>query len=167
MKGQGEIMVFVLLFLISMALFVSATLWSKGIFQQNVDAAKMQGAEKFMKDLNENIQSVIKFGGSKEVKYGMGGTMRLVDSQTIEVDVPVDLPLSNTWINISSDSSYYIQEKMDGDYLRLQLNYTSTDYQVQFFTDSSSMTNPGYVYVENNQTTNIGRPVIKIKITFA
>lgn len=167
MKGQSEILVFVLLFIISIALFVSATLWSKNIFQQNVDIAKMENAEKFMRDLNENIQSIIKFGGSKEIRYPLDGTIELVDSKTIEVKVPITIPLPKDWVNITYDNSYYIQEKLEGETLRIQLIYLQSDYIVELFTEGSRISNPSYVDVERNQTTNVGLTVIKIKITFA
>lgn len=167
MKGQSEILVFVLLFIISIALFVSATLWSKNIFQQNVDVARMENAEKFMRDLNENIQSIIKFGGSKEIRYSLDGTIELVDSKTIEVKVPITIPLPKDWVNITYDNSYYIQEKLEGETLRLQLIYLQSDYRVELFTEGSRISNPSYVYAERNQTTNVGLTVIKIKITFA
>ena len=167
MKGQGEILVFVLLFIISIILFVSATMWSKGIFQQNIDVARIESSEKFMRDLNENIQSVIKFGGSKEMRYDLDGTIGLVGSDTIEVKIPITIPLPSNWINISSDSYHYIQEKLEGDTLRLQLVFLPSDYQVQLFTDGSVLANPSYIKVERNQTINVGVTIIKIKITFA
>jgi hypothetical protein len=167
MRGQSEILVFVLLFIISIALFVAATSWSKNIFQQNVDVARVENTEKFMRDLNENIQSVIKFGGSKEIRYDIDGTIGLVDSETIEVKIPVSIPLPKDWVNISSDNSYYIREVSEGDTLIIQLKYPQSDYKVELFTDGSTLSNPSYVSVERNQTTNVGTTVIKIKITFA
>lgn len=167
MKGQSEILVFVLLFIISIALFASATLWSKNIFQQNVDVARMESAEKFMRDLNENIQSIIKFGGSNEIRYPLDGTIELVDSKTIEVKIPITIPLPENWVNITSDNYYYIQEKLEGKTLRLQLVYPQSDYIVELFTEGSAISNPSYIYAERNQTTSTGLTVIKIKITFA
>jgi hypothetical protein len=167
MRGQSEILVFVLLFIISIALFVAATSWSRNIFQQNVDVAKIENTEKFMRDLNENIQSIIKFGGSREIRYNIDGTIGLFDSETIEVKIPVSIPLPKDWVNISSDNSYYIQERLEGDTLRIQLKYPENDYKVELFTDGTTLSNPRYVYVERNQTTNVGKTVIRIKITFA
>lgn len=167
MKGQSEILVFVLLFIISIVLFVSATLWSKGIFQQNVDIARMENAEKFMKGLNENILSLIKFGGSKEIKYTPDGTIGLIDSKTIEVKLPVTVSLPKNWVNISSDNSYFIQEKLDGNTLRIQLRYLDSDYRIELFTEGTKLSNPSYVYLERNQTIGDGSTLIRIKITFA
>ena len=56
MKGQNEIMIFVLLFVIGISLFTTATIWSKGIFQQNVDLARVESAEKFAKELADPLQ---------------------------------------------------------------------------------------------------------------
>ncbi|MFH1229418.1 MAG: hypothetical protein V1678_03275 [Candidatus Aenigmatarchaeota archaeon] len=167
MIGQSEIMVFVLLLVIGVSLFTSATIWSRDIFQQNVDVARVESAEKFMKDLNEDIQSIVKFGGSRELRYGLEGTIRIADSQTIEVGVPVTIPLTNSWVTISSDDSYYIRERLEGDFFKLQLNYTSQDYRIEFFTDGPTLSTPSIVKVERNQTTSTGQTVIKIKVTFS
>jgi hypothetical protein len=166
MIGQSEVMVFVLLLIIGVSLFTSATIWSRDIFQQNVDVAKVESAEKFMKDLNDDIQSIVKFGGSRDLRYGMDGTIGIIDGQTLEVGVPVTIPLTNSWVTVSSDDSYYIRERLEGDIFKLQLNYTSQDYGIVFFTDGASLSTPGMVKVERNQTTSTGRTVIKIKVTF-
>ncbi|MFQ6056854.1 MAG: hypothetical protein ACE5J3_12835, partial [Methanosarcinales archaeon] len=59
MKGQSEIIVFILLFLIGFILFSSSVLWSRGIFQRNVDIGKINAAENFMKNLDEKIKNII------------------------------------------------------------------------------------------------------------
>jgi hypothetical protein len=164
MKGQNEILIFVLLFIIGIALFISATIWSKSIFQQNVDVARMENAEKFMRELNDNIMTVIRFGGSQEMEYKLDGAIELVDNKTIEVKIPVTIPLSKQWVNISSDTSF-IQEKLEGDNLRIQIVYNQTDYKVEFFTEGPRLAIPSYVNIERNQTSDL--TVIKIKITFS
>lgn len=167
MKGQNEIMIFLLLFIIGIALFTSATIWSKGIFQQNVDVARVENAEKFMKELNENILNIIKFGGSQEMNYNLDGTIELLnDNYTIEVKIPITIPLQKSWVNISTDGSY-IQEKLDGDMLRIQavFNDTKINNKIEFFTEGSRLSTPRYIKMERNQTSDAS--VIKIKITFA
>ena len=96
MKGQSEILVFILLFLLSIGLFTIAIFWSKDLFQQNVDMAKVSSAEKFMKEVDYNIKSLIKFGGFEEIDYRVDGPIKLVDNQTIEVRtvVPSGISLS-------------------------------------------------------------------------
>jgi hypothetical protein len=166
MRGQGEIFTFILLSTIGIVLFVTATFWSRNIFQQNVDVAKVESAEKFMKDLDENINNVIKFGGSREMRYTLNGPISLVDSRTIETKIPISISLAKQWVNISSDGSY-IQEKLDGSNFRIQLIYPQSDYRVDFFTDNSTLSTPSYVYIEKNQTITSGLTVIRIKITFS
>lgn len=166
MKAQGEIIVFILLFIIGLTLLVSATFWSRGIFQQNVDMANVQSSEKFMKDLNSNIFNIIKFGGFKEMRYSMDGTLSLVDNQTIELKIPISIPMPDEWVNISSDSTHYIQEMLDGNMLRIQLKYPESDYRVYLFTEGSRLASPEYVSLERNGTTILGKPTIRIKVTF-
>ena len=167
MRGQGEVIVFILLFMISIVLFVSATFWSKDIFQQNVDVAKVKNAENFIRELDSNIQSIIKFGGSKDVRYTLDGTIGLVDNQTIEVRVPVGIPLPTSWINLSADSSHYIQERLEGDTFKIQLKYPDSDYSIDLFTDGTRLAVPSYVSVERNRTLYAPKTTIRIKITFA
>jgi hypothetical protein len=167
MKGQDETIVFLLLFIIGIALFTSATIWSKGIFQQNVDLAKVEGAEKFIRDLNDAILNIIKFGGSQGMKYNLDGTIELFDNKTIEIKEPISLDLPKQWFTISSDSSY-IQEKLDGGNLRIQLVYPQGTYVVYLFTEGSRLSTPSKVSIERNQTYTdaSGSTVIKIKVTF-
>ena len=164
MKGQGELIVFVLLFIVGIFLFTAATIWSRSIFQQNLDVTKLETVEKFVKDLDENILKVIKFGGSKEIEYNLDGTIN-VSSNLIEVRTPISLPLQENWINISSDTSY-IQERKEGNDLVLQLIYPQGDYEVEFFTDGPELAQPIYVRIEENSTVLNSITLIKIKITF-
>jgi len=169
MKGQDEALIFLLLFIIGIALFTAATIWSKGIFQQNVDLAKVQSAEKFIKDIDSVVSNIIKFGGSQEIKYNLDGTIELFDKKTIELKVPVKLNLSSNWVNISSDGSF-IQEKSEGgSTFRIQLVYNNTkEYNVEFFTEGSRVSMPSYIIFERNSTYSVsGMTVIKIKVTFA
>jgi len=169
MQGQGEIVIFLLLFIIGIGLFVSATVWSKGIFQQNVDVANIENSEKFMKDLNYNILSIIKFGGSQEMRYNLDGTIELdtTNNSTIEVKIPITISLQQQWVNISSDGSY-IREKQEGSILRIQLIYNNTStYKVVFFTEGPTLATPNYVTLERNTTNTTGLTVIKIKVTFS
>ncbi len=167
MKGQSELLVFVLLFLISIGLFTTAVLWGRGIFQQNVDITKVSTVESFLKELNNDIQSLIKFGGYEEIDYKIDGFIKLTDDKTIEVKTVVSsLELPRYWINISSDSSY-IREMLDGDVFKAQLIYPENIYNIKFFTEGPTVAKPKYVrieknstYIENNKTT------IKIRITF-
>lgn len=167
MKAQSEVLNFIMLFVIGLVLFTSATLWSRNIFQQNADMSNLQGAEKFMKDLNDDVNDVIRFGGSEELDYNIGGTIDLNASNNniIEVKVPMKLSLSNNWVNISETDSSYIQEMTDGSNLIIQLVYLPGDYTVAFFTQGPSLATPTYVDLERVQTSDPTN--IEIKVTFA
>ena len=168
MKGQSEMIIFLLLFIIGIALFTSATFWSKGIFQQNVDIARVENAEKFMKELNDNILNIIKYGGSQDMEYSVDGTIEINSTHNyiLEVKVPVTISLPRQWVVISNDSSY-IQEMLDGDNFRIQVVYPQSSYKVEFFTEGSRLTRPTYLSLERNLTyASSGMTVIKIKVTF-
>jgi len=168
MKGQSEALIFLLLFIIGIALFTTATIWSKGIFQQNVDVARVENAEKFMKELDESILSIIKYGGSQEMGYDVDGTIELnsTHNYVIEVKVPVTISLPRQWVVISNDTSY-IQEMLDGNNFRIQVVYPQSSYKVEFFTEGPRMAKPNYLSLERNLTyVSSGATVIKIKVTF-
>ena len=169
MKGQNEVIIFILLFVVSIALFTSATVWSRGIFQQNIDIARVESSEKFIKELNEVVSNVIKFGGSQEMEYNLEGTIELntTSNDTIEIKTPpLTIPLPTSWVNISSDGSY-IREKLEGDIFRIQLVYPQGSYKVEFFTEGPRLAKSVYLSVERNDTYTVsGLTVIKIKVTF-
>ena len=166
MKGQTEIITFILLFVISVALFTSSTMWAKGIFQQNVDVAKISASESFLKELNENILNLVKYGGSREMDYNLDSTIELLNDKTIEIKTTVSLELPKNWFNLTSDTSY-IQERLDGNTFRIQLIYPPKDYKIELFTEGSRLAQPDTVKIERNSTNVVvAPPVIKIKITF-
>jgi len=168
MKAQSEILVFVLLFLLSISLFTITVFWSKDVFQQNIDMTKVSSAEKFVKDIDYAIKSLIKFGGYKEIDYKVDGPITLIDSKTIEVRTVIssEISLPMYWNNISSDYSY-MREMLDGDVFRIQLIYPENGYKINFFSDGPSLAKPKSVKIEKNST-NIenNKLTIKIRITF-
>jgi hypothetical protein len=169
MKGQTEIIVFILLFLIGLSLFIISTLWSRSIFEQNTDLAKVEIARKILTELDKNIKGIIKFGGSRSVDYTLDGTIEIVDDpehNKIEIKTEVSLNLPKKWVNLTTDSSY-IREKMEGNTLRMQLVYPETNYKVEFFTDGPRLAKPRIINLEKNLTYTIGSTtVIRIKIAF-
>ena len=168
MKAQSEILVFILLFLLSIVLFTVAVYWSRDAFQQNVDITRVSSAEGFMKEMNYDIKSLLKYGGHKEIEYNVYGPITLLDSQTIEVRTVVTsgISLPTSWNNISSDYSY-ISEVLDGDVFRIRLVFPQDNYKVEFFTDGPTLAKPKKVVIEENSS-NVenGEATIKIRITF-
>lgn len=168
MKGQANLLIFILLFIISLFLFVSASIWSTNIFQQNIDVTNIQNAEKFMRGLDIGILNLVKYGGSQEFRYNIGGTIQ-ISTDTIEIKIPISIQLQKNWINLTSDGSF-IQERQEGNILRIQAVYNNTKgYKIEFIPGGPSLANPEYIMIERNSTyTDInGLTVIRIKITFA
>lgn len=143
MKAQSEILVFVLLSLLSISLFTIAVFWSRDIFQKNVDTAKVSSAEKFMKEVDYSIKSLIKSEGYQDIDYKVDGPLTLIDDNTIEARTVItsDISLEKEWVNISSDSSY-IREILDGDVFRIQLVYPENDYKIEIFTEGPTLAKP-------------------------
>ena len=165
MRAQSESVIFILLFIISIFLFTVATIWSRGIFQENVDFAKLEASEKFIRDLDRNILNIVKFGGFKELRYDIGGTIELVNNNTIGIRLPISMELPTDWINISEGVSY-IREKKEGDSLLLQAVYPPNDYEVYLFTNGPRLSQPTYVRLEKDSAVLNGITIIKIKVTF-
>jgi len=137
MKGQSEVMIFVLLFVIGLMIFIIAMFWGWGIFQQNMDMGKVAAAENFMRKLNDEISGLIKYGGSQSLDYNLDGAVELVNDRVIEIRTPVSIELPRDWIEITpsvykrtidSEEIFvegfpYIREMLDGDIFKIQLIY--------------------------------------------
>jgi hypothetical protein len=168
MKAQSEILVFILLFLLSISLFITAIFWSKDTFQKNVDTAKVSSAEKLAKELDSGIKNIIKFDGYEEIDYIVDGPIILINENTIEVRAVIssDISIPKYWSNISSDASY-IREMLDGDIFRIQIIYPESYQKVILFTEGPTLAKPKSVKIEKNYTSiENGKPSIKIRITF-
>lgn len=174
MRGQSEIVTFVLLFLIGVILFISAVAWSRGLFERNVDLAKITSAENFMENLDKKIQSIIKFGGQETIDYNVDGTIELIEGSpdNIEIKIPADVVVPRYWVNISSpESSGVIQEMLDGTIFRIRLFYPLGDYGIDLFTEGPRIATPARVKIEKTDTItktigNTSYSFIKIKVTF-
>ena len=172
MKGQSEIVTFVLLFLIGLLLFAAAIAWSGGIFQKNVDIGKTTVAENFIGEVDSSIQSVIKNGGSRTIDYRVSGTIELTDAgynDAIEIKTSMTANIPRYWINITRPGSLgTIREMLDGTVLRIQLSYPEQDnYAIDLFTDGPKAAQPERITIEKNDTfIDNGKTIIRIKLTF-
>ncbi|MBN2202929.1 MAG: hypothetical protein JW700_01985 [Candidatus Aenigmarchaeota archaeon] len=167
MKGQAEAIVFVLLFLIGIALFSTATIWGREIFEDNMDFTKLEAAEKLAKDIDDGISNVIKFGGKKEIEFSVQGTAEIKETNVLEIRTPLSIEIQENWVNISEGSSY-IRERKEGSELILQIIYPpQAEYNIFFFTEGSSLDTPSYIRIEKGETiTEATTKKIQIKVTF-
>lgn len=170
MRAQSEILVFILLFLLSISLFTIAVFWGKDIFQKNIDMTRVSTSENFMKEMDNSVKSLIKSDGRQEIDYKVDGLLKIIDNRTIETRTVItsDISLPSEWVNISSGASY-ISEKLDGDVFRVQLTYAESEsYRIELFTEGPILSRPEIVRVEKNATHyENGKLTIKIKVTFA
>ena len=166
MKGQSDIVVFILLFLIGLALFSLALVFSTGVFNQNIDVTKVTSAENIMRSLDNKIQSVIGYGGSQSLDYSLNEEIELLDSQTLEINFPVNIEVPRYWINVTSNQRSYVREMLEGNVFRIQLAYPEADdLKIEFFSNTS-IASPSRITIEKNSTTGIGKPVIRIRLIF-
>jgi hypothetical protein len=169
MKGQSEILVFILLFLLSISMFVTTIFWSKGILQQNMYTAKITSAEKAAKELDEGIKSIVRFDGMEEIDYGVDGPITLLNSSTIEIRTIASSDVTSVpkyWSNLTSDHSY-IREMLDGDLFRVQIIYPEGSEKIVLFTDGPTLSKPKIIRLEKNSTVvENSKPTIRIRITF-
>ena len=172
-KGQSEIVSFVLLFLIGVALFLAAITWGRGSFDRNVDIARISATENFMKELDNSIQSVAKFGGEKIIDYKSDGRIILNDidaEDTVEIRSEIEGELPRYWINLTTPDSYsLIREKLEGTIFIVQLSYPNKqNYGIDLFTEGPRETIPQIITIEKNSTytDTFGTTIMKIELTF-
>ena len=167
MKGQSEIVVFILLFFVGIILFSLAFFFSSGIFNQNLDMGKVAFAENIMKSLNSKIQSTIGYGGSQTFDYALNENIRILDSQTLEIYFPVSIEVSDYWINVTSEERSYVREVKEQGVFRIQLIYPEADdLRIEFFSDIQ-VAKPTLITMEKNSTSVVnGKPVIRIRLIF-
>ncbi len=167
MKGQSEIVVFILLFFIGIVLFSTAFIFSSGILNQNLDIGKVTSSENIMKSMDSKVQSVIGYGGSQTLNYGLNENIRIVDSQTLEIYFPVDVDIPSYWINVTTNPRSYIREMKDEDIFRIQLVYPEADDLKIEFTSDITESKPSMITIEKISTsTSSGKPIIRIGLTF-
>lgn len=163
MKGQTEIIVFVLLFIVGVTLFMSAIVWGRGLVEKNSDIAKLNSAEAFMKNLDLKIQSVISFGGTDSIVYNIDAPIELVSSNSIEIKSELSVNIPSDWTIIKQNGAL-IQERMERNIFRIRLYYPESNYKVELYTDGPRIANPNQILIE--KTTSITPDTIRIKITF-
>lgn len=173
-KGQSEIVTFVLLFLIGVSLFLSAVVWGRSSMERNADIARIAATESFMKELDNDIQSVAKFGGEMIINYKSDGTILLNDigsQDTVEIRTEVAGELPKYWVNLTSQESFsLIREKLEGNMFIIQLSYPNKiTYGIDLFTQGPYEASPQMVAIEKNSTyidPASGKTMMKIEITF-
>lgn len=172
MRGQAQIVVFVLLLLLSLTLVLSAVSWGRTMSQQHLDVGRLTAAESFMKGLDATIQSVGRNGGSARLDYPLAAPIRLSDiglNDTIEVSFPITTTTPEYWVNLTQPGVSVIRERMEGNVFRLQLSYPApaSGFAYDLFTDGPQTATPGAVLVERNTTrTQAGLTIAVIRLTF-
>lgn len=172
-KGQSEIVSFVLLFLIGVALFLAAVTWGRGSFDRNVDIARITATESFIVELDNSIQSVAKFGGEKIIDYKSDGVIILNDidaEDTLEIRSDIEGELPKYWINLTTSESFgLIREKLEGTIFIVQLSYPNKEnYGIDLFTTGPREAKPQIIVIEKNSTyvDTSGTTMIKIELKF-
>jgi len=176
MKAQSEMVTFVLLFVIGILIFIAAIVWGRGVTEQNIDTAKIVSAERFMKSFNEQVESIVRSGGSQTISYPLNMEFRFVESGISDVleirDEIVGGVVPDNPIDITSPGSLgTIREWMDGPLFRIQLTYPLQDSTaIDFFTEGSITGTPKRITIEKNSTFSMqvgGKEyeVVRLKIT--
>jgi len=164
MKGQTEIIVFVLLFIVGVSLFMSAIIWSRGIVDRNSDVVQLNSAEVFMKNLDSKIQSVISFGGQDTISYNLDAPIEIIGDNIIEIRTPLSVNIPDQWISLK-DGDSVIRETMQRGLFRIQLYYPEGgDYNIELYTEGARISTPNQIRIEKSTSTEPG--IIRIKITF-
>lgn len=190
-KGQSQVVVFILIFLIFTVLVFSTYFWSKSMFERNIDANKLSTAEQFMSGLDSKIQRVAQTGGKEAVDYGLSGTLKLIQGvlpdgtpdDIVEYESATSIELPEQWICLNtanpskagsiSDSVSIIRENKIGGVLKIQLFYRlrsdTQGYIVDLFAEGNLIAEKEITIERNSTETKIiaGKQVFiqKIKLT--
>ena len=168
MKGQSEILVFVLLTLLSISLLMITVVWGRDAIEKNVGITRVTVAERELKEIDEVIKSIIKFDGLERIEYNSEGPILLVGDNALEIrtEVNPDIAIPDYWVNITEDGSF-ITEVLEGSVFRAQLVYPEGEQKIVLFTDGPTMSKPELIVVEKNETfLENNKITIKIRITF-
>ncbi len=189
MKGQTEIIVFILITLISVSLVFSSIFWGTPLFQGSADASRLFDAENFIRNLDYKIQQVASNGGTEHIEFRLLGTLKLVDSSAnglpddiieFEAKNAVKLPEDFVYLNTENTSKIgdiphtpsLIREIKLADTVRIQLFYRLRgNYIIDVFSDGNTQTSGGGINIESfpPQKINFGGKEItisRVRITF-
>ena len=176
MKGQSQIISFILLFAIGTGLLASAVLWSNQAFKTNKDYMDIESAENMMSDLESKIESVAEYGGMEKEDITVDGTVELKEKcfknyTCLEYKTETSVEIPNYWVYLENDTSV-IRERRIGTRLQIQLFYpyneTNFGYGIEMLSGENRIGSIGSIieiqksgtYYQNNM------PIIKIKLTF-
>ena len=182
MRGQGDILVFLLLSLIGLVLVFSAMSWGQGVFAGSSDATKFENARAFMGRLDTAIVSASRFGGEESVAMGLEGTLKLVQNTSDPLDVslvfsmPSNLELPADWAPVNTanaskagciaDTTSVLMQRKNGAEVELKLFYRTRDgYAILPYTDGSRVMSTGIVTVAGGGSEKLGGiTVSKVKL---
>lgn len=83
MKGQTQIMSAVLLTGIMIGLIGIAYVWGGPMIQKQKDVVKLDNMETFMQNLNKEVKSVAKNGGTSKLNVKLPGSLKVVNNNNI------------------------------------------------------------------------------------
>lgn len=157
MKAQTEIIAFVLIFMVSVALIFSAIMWGKPLFEKNIETSSLESAEQFMKELDNKIQSIASKGGKERMDFNLKGTLKLIEGKEavpddiLEFEAKTNLKLPEKWILLNTaneskvgkatDTTSIIREIKLEDVLKIQLFYRLREnYIIDLYVEGNSIT---------------------------
>jgi len=154
MKGQSEIIVFILLFMIGTVLFISAVAWSRGMFSTQADAGNLVAIESFIGTLDDKIQNLIEYGGQEEIDYPLNAAIKLTNSTQVEIYSKLDVAVPAYWVDIRKTEISTIQERYGGDIFYIRLNYHPELYDLKLVTKGFTQAVPKRIILEKDDSTD-------------
>ena len=107
MKGQSQLISVALLTLIMISMIGVTYMWGIPLIEKQKDTVKISNSERFMKELDDKIQNVIKNGGIQKISNpDVGGTFRLEDNGIKDVFV---LETQTTGTDIATGKPIYVR----------------------------------------------------------
>jgi len=154
-KGQTQVVVFVLLFLITLLLVFSSVFWGRDVSEKNVDIGRITASESFINRLDSSIQNVARYGGTQIIDYNLNAVVGIKDvgyDDYVELSTPVSLDLPKYWINTTDPSKIgSIREKEENGMLKIQLFYPvkeESGFAIDLYTDGPQTGQPAQIKIE-------------------
>jgi|GEM_PF-2251357 len=106
-RGQSNLISVVLLTLIMVTLVAITYMWGMPLVEKQKDTVKVSDAEKFMKELDDKIQNVIKNGGTQIIDNPkLPGTLKMIDNG---INDAIELKFETTGTNIAIGQEIYLR----------------------------------------------------------
>jgi hypothetical protein len=112
-RGQSQIIGVVLLTLVMITMVGITYMWGMPMIEKQKDTVRVSNVERFMKELDDKIQTVAKNGGNQRLESpNVPGELKMFDSGT---DDRIELKVATSGLDIATDTNIYLRGSEEGE----------------------------------------------------